>query len=93
MDLATHVIGVTSFLWVRTVDGVWRDTLALQEFHGFVQFLAMTVGPKDDAVPVSLQHFQRLNRERHGLANSGIPVFHHGAIKIYCDEQALFHHP
>ena len=93
MDLAAYIVGVAGFFRVGAVDCIRRDTLALQELHGLVQFLPVSVGPKDDSVPVSLQHFQRLNRKRHWPANSWISVFHHGAVKIDCDQQALFHSP
>ena len=93
MNLAAHVLGVDGFFRVRAVDSIGWYSLALQKVHGFVQFLAVAVGPQDDAVPIRLQHFQRLNREGHGLPNSWISVFHHGAVKIDCDQQAFFHHP
>jgi len=86
MNLAAHVVGMAGFFRVRAVDGIGWHSLALQIVHGLVQFLAMTVGPQDDAVPVRLQHFQCLNREGHGLTYTGIPVFHHGTVKIDCDE-------
>ena len=93
MNLPAHVAGVAGLFWVRAVDGVGWDALLLQKCHSLVQFFAMAVSPQDDAMAVRLQHFQRLNGEGHGLADGWISVFHHGAVKIDCNEQALFHHP
>ena len=92
VDLAAHIFRVAGLFRIRAIDCIRWDTLAFQEFHGLIQFLTMAIGPQDDAVPVSLQHLQRLNRKWHGLADGWISVFHHGAVKIDCNEQALIHH-
>ena len=93
MDFAAHIVGVAGLFRVGAVDCIRRDTLALQELHGLVQFLPVSVRPQNDAVSISLQHFQSLDGEGHGLAYGRVPIHHHGAIEVDCDEQALFHHP
>ena len=92
VDLAAHIFGVAGLFRIRAIDCIRWDTLAFQEFYRFVQFFAVAVGPQDDAMAVRLQQFQGLNREGHGLADGWISVFHHGAVKIDCNEQALIHH-
>ena len=93
MDFAAHIVGVALFFGVRAVDRVRGNALTLQELHGLLQSFAMTVRPQNDAVSISLQHFQSLDGEGHGLAYGRVPIHHHGAIEVDCDEQALFHHP
>ena len=92
MDFTAHVAGVAGLFRVGAIDRVGWDAFAFQKLLSLVQFFAVAVRPKDETVSVCLQHFQRLDCEGHGLAYGWVPVFHHGAVKVDCDEQALFHH-
>ena len=58
----------------------------MEELDCFVEFASVSVGPKDDAVPVFLEHLEGFYREGFGLADGRVFIFDDRAVKIYCYE-------
>ena len=63
----------------------------MEELHRFVKFTTVSVGPKNDAVPVVLEHLEGFNSEGFGLANGRVFIVYDSPVKIYGYEKTLTH--
>ena len=63
----------------------------MKELDGFVEFTSVSVSPKNDAVPVVLEHLEGFKGKGHRLANRRIFIFNDSPVKIYGYKKTLTH--